>query len=56
VADGLPSGYSLVDMHNNLDIPLVHRFYNEIMLVNFPIADELDDVDVWIEGKEASIN
>jgi len=36
------------------DLPLLHRFYNELMIPNFPLKEELEPVERWISALESS--
>jgi hypothetical protein len=38
----------LVSMKESFDLKLLTRFYNELMIPNFPLEEERDDLDDWI--------
>ncbi len=38
----------LVSMKENFDLELLTRFYNEIMIPNFPLEEERDDLEDWL--------
>ncbi|KAG7339261.1 amine oxidase [Nitzschia inconspicua] len=42
------SNLHLVSMKESFDSELLTRFYNELMIPNFPLEDERDDLDDWI--------
>ncbi|KNC78845.1 hypothetical protein SARC_08739 [Sphaeroforma arctica JP610] len=43
----LPIQYDLVQLRDHYSDKLLHRFYDELMIKNFPVPEELDDVEVW---------
>jgi hypothetical protein len=38
----------LVSMKESFDIELLKKFYEELMITNFPLEDERDDIEDWI--------
>ena len=42
------SQLKLVSMNECLDSGLLTKFYNELMIPNFPLDDERDDLDDWL--------
>ena len=36
-------------LHDHYDEALTRRFYSELIIPNFPISDELEDISVWVE-------
>jgi hypothetical protein len=38
----------LVSMKESFDIELLKKFYDELMIPNFPLEDERDDIEDWI--------
>eukprot|EP00536_Pseudo-nitzschia_multiseries_P002044 jgi/Psemu1/4751/gm1.4751_g len=43
-----PSQLKLVSMRESYDIGLLTRFYNELMIPNFPLEEERDDLNDWV--------
>jgi monoamine oxidase len=41
-------------MRDNYDEAMLTEFYDDLMQVNFPISDELDDIEDWIAGLDPS--
>jgi hypothetical protein len=39
---------SLVSIKESFDLPLLTQFYNQLMIPNFPLDDERDDLDDWL--------
>jgi len=46
----LQEKFELIDLHDNYDFELLEHFYNTSMKESFPIEDELDPLDEWVEG------
>jgi GNAT superfamily N-acetyltransferase len=42
--------FAVIDMRDSLDHELLSRFYDEIMIPNFPLEDELDDLELWFDA------
>ena len=42
------SSLQLVSMKESFDLELLTMFYNELMIPNFPLEEERDDLDDWI--------
>lgn len=46
----LKEKFELIDLHDNYNYDLLEHFYNTSMKENFPIEDELDPLEEWVEG------
>ena len=42
------SSLRLVSMRESFDLELLTQFYNELMIPNFPLEEERDDLDDWV--------
>jgi hypothetical protein len=48
LSDHSSSKLQLISINETFDVELLTRFYNQLMIPNFPLEDERDDLDDWL--------
>lgn len=51
---GASKPWTLVDLWEDFDEELLQRFYTELMIPNFPLRDELEPIENFVDGLSES--